>query len=339
MSNIFSEAVNQFPYSNLWALLFFCMVSEDHCRIETIEKLLPFCAAVHPWSGLPVWHSAGGHPGCCGPQNISWHNEKRISNWYNFFIKTFSVLNGTITLQEPYACCCVWCPWCSATTRATTPSPSMTTSVAASRSLSSLCLSALELPTSMVSKGGEDTLFHYLKPTVHTNISILRFSEDIQLMTGTRPGLYLCICWKYISPTIMITILVSFCIKMFIGDLSYEVRSEGGHEVIQLLCSGLGCCHRERCAEVLALLGVRHHCHPHRDVHRLDPCRGSPAVRKAPILNDWHMMSLTILNVNDNTNPRLCGFTLLRREKAAWFPTEELRDDNNVQPHKVIYIY
>ena len=71
MSNIFSEAVNQFPYSNLWALLFFCMVSEDHCRIETIEKLLPFCAAVHPWSGLPVWHSAGGHPGCCGPQNIS----------------------------------------------------------------------------------------------------------------------------------------------------------------------------------------------------------------------------------------------------------------------------
>ena len=162
----------------------------------------------------------------------------------------------------------------------------------------------------MVSKGGEDTLFHYLKPTIHTNISIVRFSEDIQLMTGTRPGLYLCICWKYISPTIMITILVSFCIKMFIGDLSYEVRSEGGHEVIQLLYTGLGCCDRERCAEVLALLGVRHHCHPHRDVHRLDPCRGSAAVRKAPILNDWHMMSLTILNVNDNTNPIDCAASL-----------------------------
>ena len=100
MSNIFSEAVNQFPYSNLWALLFFCMVSEDHCRIETIEKLLPFCAAVHPWSGLPVWHSAGGHPGCCGPQNISWHNEKRISNWYIFFIKAFSELNGTILFRN-----------------------------------------------------------------------------------------------------------------------------------------------------------------------------------------------------------------------------------------------
>ena len=32
---------------------------------------------------------------------------------------------------------------------------------------------------------------------------------------------------------------------------------------------------------------------------------------------------------------RACGVTLLRREKAAWFPAEELRDDNNVQPHKV----
>ena len=58
--------------------------------------------------------------------------------------------------------------------------------------------------------------------------------------------------------------------------------------------------------------------------------------RSSYSINNWHMMSLTILNVNANTNPRLCGFTLLRREKAAWFPTEELRDDNNVQPHKVI---
>ena len=32
---------------------------------------------------------------------------------------------------------------------------------------------------------------------------------------------------------------------------------------------------------------------------------------------------------------RLCGVTLLRREKPAWFPVEELRDDNNVTPHKI----
>ena len=50
-----------------------------------------------------------------------------------------------------------------------------------------------------------------------------RFSEDIELMTGTRPGLFLCLCWKYVSPAIMTAILVSFFTKMIFGDLSYEV--------------------------------------------------------------------------------------------------------------------
>ena len=49
-----------------------------------------------------------------------------------------------------------------------------------------------------------------------------RFSEDIQLMTGSRPGLYLCICWRYISPTIMTAILLSFFAKMYTGELTYE---------------------------------------------------------------------------------------------------------------------
>ena len=30
-----------------------------------------------------------------------------------------------------------------------------------------------------------------------------------------------------------------------------------------------------------------------------------------------------------------CGLTVLKTEKAAWFPVEELREDNNVQPHKI----
>ena len=42
----------------------------------------------------------------------------------------------------------------------------------------------------------------------------------------------------------------------------------------------------------------------------------------------------TILCVTLNMY-RACGVTLLRKEKDAWFPAEELRDDNNVQPHKV----
>ena len=43
-------------------------------------------------------------------------------------------------------------------------------------------------------------------------------------MTGTRPGLFLCLCWKYVSPSIMTAILLSFFTKMIIGDLSYEAR-------------------------------------------------------------------------------------------------------------------
>ena len=36
-------------------------------------------------------------------------------------------------------------------------------------------------------------------------MKICRFSEDIELMTGTRPGMYLCICWKYISPAVFMS--------------------------------------------------------------------------------------------------------------------------------------
>ena len=63
-----------------------------------------------------------------------------------------------------------------------------------------------------------------LPPNLSSNsISLVRFSEDIQLMTGNRPGLYLCICWKFISPAIMTAILVAFLLKMIFGDVDYEV--------------------------------------------------------------------------------------------------------------------
>ena len=45
-------------------------------------------------------------------------------------------------------------------------------------------------------------------------------------MTGSRPGLYLCICWKIISPAIMTAILVAFLLKMFFGDVDYEVHTQ-----------------------------------------------------------------------------------------------------------------
>lgn len=41
-----------------------------------------------------------------------------------------------------------------------------------------------------------------------------RFADDIEMMTGSRPGLYWMLCWKYISPIAMITILTASFIEL-----------------------------------------------------------------------------------------------------------------------------
>ena len=88
--------------------------------------------------------------------------------------------------------------------------------------------------------------------------------------------------------------------------------------------AGLGRYHRQPCSEGLALVGVHHHCPSDRDVHPLDTLRGPSQVSQDFV----NKTKITL-------DTRACGVTLLKREKAAWFPAEELRDDNNVQPHKV----
>ena len=52
-----------------------------------------------------------------------------------------------------------------------------------------------------------------------------RFCDDIALMTGHRPNVFLCFCWKYISPAVMVAILAAFFGKMVFGKLTYEVYS------------------------------------------------------------------------------------------------------------------
>ena len=122
---------------------------------------------------------------------------------------------------------------------------------------------------------------------------LFRFSEDIQLMTGSRPGLFLCICWKFISPAIMLLILISFFVKMFSGSLSYEAWDAETGSAVQL--SWPWWCY----ILIVLLIGM--------------------SVLWIPLVGilQW------------------CGLTVLKTEKAAWFPVEELREDNNVQPHKI----
>ncbi|XP_052899747.1 sodium-dependent neutral amino acid transporter B(0)AT3 [Anopheles moucheti] len=48
-----------------------------------------------------------------------------------------------------------------------------------------------------------------------------RFADDIELMTGARPSLYWMLCWKYISPIAMITILVASFLELASEGSSY----------------------------------------------------------------------------------------------------------------------
>lgn len=48
-----------------------------------------------------------------------------------------------------------------------------------------------------------------------------RFADDIELMTGSRPGLYWMICWKYLSPIAMITILTASFLELAASGSSY----------------------------------------------------------------------------------------------------------------------
>ncbi|XP_069181360.1 sodium-dependent neutral amino acid transporter B(0)AT3 isoform X2 [Procambarus clarkii] len=48
-----------------------------------------------------------------------------------------------------------------------------------------------------------------------------RFSDDIELMIGSRPSGFFLLCWKYISPAVMLTILGSSVIKQVVNGSSY----------------------------------------------------------------------------------------------------------------------
>ncbi|KAG5899379.1 hypothetical protein JTB14_036868 [Gonioctena quinquepunctata] len=50
-----------------------------------------------------------------------------------------------------------------------------------------------------------------------------RFADDIEMMTGSRPGLYWQICWKYLSPLAMISILVASIIEIAVDGSGYSV--------------------------------------------------------------------------------------------------------------------
>ncbi|KAK7862615.1 hypothetical protein R5R35_005651 [Gryllus longicercus] len=49
-----------------------------------------------------------------------------------------------------------------------------------------------------------------------------RFADDIELMTGRRPGLYWLVCWKYLSPLAMLSILVASFVEIAVDGSGYS---------------------------------------------------------------------------------------------------------------------
>ncbi|XP_046465289.1 sodium-dependent neutral amino acid transporter B(0)AT3 isoform X1 [Neodiprion pinetum] len=60
-----------------------------------------------------------------------------------------------------------------------------------------------------------------------------RFADDIELMTGNRPGLYWLICWKYLSPLAMLSILVASFVEIAVDGSGYPawIASKGITEI------------------------------------------------------------------------------------------------------------
>jgi solute carrier family 6 amino acid/orphan transporter-like 15/16/17/18/20 len=49
----------------------------------------------------------------------------------------------------------------------------------------------------------------------------VRFANDIELMTGSRPGIYWMICWKYLSPLTMLIIVIASFAKIIVEGSGY----------------------------------------------------------------------------------------------------------------------
>lgn len=52
---------------------------------------------------------------------------------------------------------------------------------------------------------------------------IKRFADDIEMMTGSRPHFYFMLCWKFISPMAMISILMASFLELWQSGSSYPV--------------------------------------------------------------------------------------------------------------------
>ena len=59
-----------------------------------------------------------------------------------------------------------------------------------------------------------------------------QFTDDIEEMTGVRPGIYWQICWRFISPALLATVLCTSVVMSFLKTPEYTAWNK--YEVIYL---------------------------------------------------------------------------------------------------------
>lgn len=64
---------------------------------------------------------------------------------------------------------------------------------------------------------------------------VRRFADDIEMMTGSRPGFYWMFCWKYLSPCAMVTILLASFYQLMTEGSSYPawIAAKGATESME----------------------------------------------------------------------------------------------------------
>lgn len=145
------------------------------------------------------------------------------------------------------------------------------------------------------------------------------FADDIEMMTGSRPALYWMICWKYISPAAMITILVASFLELastgsnypaWIGAKGLTEPKEWPHWCIVM-------------AVFLILVSVIWI--PVVAIARYDTYYQISKFGKYQILG-------SLISI-ENSN-RLLGIVIVEDTEPAWFPANELREVHGIVPHE-----
>ncbi|XP_023246286.1 sodium-dependent neutral amino acid transporter B(0)AT2-like [Copidosoma floridanum] len=141
---------------------------------------------------------------------------------------------------------------------------------------------------------------------------IKRFADDIELMTGNRPGLYWLICWKYLSPLAMLSILVASVIEIVVDGSGYQawVPSKGITERHEWPFWALMLIAFLILASILWI----------------------PAVA---ICRNWYKMNKERLKNMFDPRGRLFNILIIEDNEKAWFPAADLKEFHGIMPHEV----